>query len=208
MDFKDVVRKRKMVRSFTGEPVAAEVVQRILDTARRGPSAGFSQGVEFVVVVDHETRQRIAAPAQETLDVSGHHNFIAQAPVHVVVCVSPEVYRSRYREPDKMKVRAEIDDDALWVVPYWYTDAGAAMQLLLMAAVNEDIAAAFVGVGAAFVGVGADVLRELLGIPEEYLPIGIALLGHAAPDAGQFGDVSARKVPRRPYEEIVHEGRW
>lgn len=182
-----------MVRSFTDQPVAAEVVRRILDTARRGPSAGFSQGVEFVVVVDDETRQRIAAPAQETLDASGHHNFVAQAPVHVVLCVSPEVYRSRYREPDKMKVRADLDDDALWAVPYWYTDAGAAMQLLLMAAVDEGIAAAFVG------GDGG-LLRELLGIPQEFIPIGVALLGHAAPDAGRFGDVSARRIPRRPYE--------
>ncbi|MCU1682631.1 MAG: hypothetical protein JWQ81_3370 [Amycolatopsis sp.] len=201
MDFRDVVRRRKMVRSFTDEPVAADVVQRVLDTGRRGPSAGFSQGIEFVVVVDHETRQRIAAPAQETLDISGHHNFIAQAPAHIVVCVSPEVYRSRYREPDKGKVRGKIDDDALWVVPYWYTDAGAAMNLMLLAAVDEGIAAAFVG------GDG-DLLHELLAIPKEFIPIGIVLLGHAAPDAGQYGDVSARRIPRRPYHEVVHEGHW
>lgn len=190
-----------MVRSFTDEPVAADVIQRIMDVARRGPSAGFSQGVEFVVVTDEETRLKIAAPSQETFDISGHHNFVAQAPVHVVVCVSPEVYRSRYREPDKMRVRDAIDDEALWVVPYWYTDAGAAMQLMLMAAVDEGIAAAFVG------GEG-DLLHELLGIPDEFIPIGIALFGHAAPDAGRFGDVSARRVPRRPYDEIVHDGRW
>lgn len=201
MDFKDVVRKRKMVRSFTDEPVDPETVRRILDTARRGPSAGFSQGVEFVVVFDDETRQKIAAPAQDVVAVSGHHNFLAQARVHVVVCVSPEVYRSRYRESDKMQVRREVDDDALWVVPYWYTDAGAAIQLLLMAAVDEGIAAAFVG------GNG-EMLHELLGIPEDYIPIGVALLGHAAPDAGQFGDVSARRRPRRPYGEIVHQERW
>lgn len=190
-----------MVRSFTDEPVAAEVIRRIMDVARRGPSAGFSQGVEFVVVTDEETRLRIAAPAQETLDISGHHNFVAQAPVHVVVCVSPEVYRSRYREPDKMQVRGAVDDEALWVVPYWYTDAGAAMQLMLMAAVDE-------GIAAAFVGGDAGLLHELLGIPDEFIPIGIALFGHAAPDAGRFGDVSARRVPRRPYDEIVHAGRW
>jgi nitroreductase len=100
-----------------------------------------------------------------------------------------------------MKVVSDFDDDTLWSVPYWYTDAGAAMQLMMMAAVEE-------GIAAAFVGLNADQLRELLGIPQEYLPIGVALLGHAAPDAGQFGDVSARRVPRRPYEEIVHEGRW
>jgi nitroreductase len=201
MDFRDVVRKRRMVRSFTDQPVDPEAVRRILDIARRGPSAGFSQGVEFVVVFDHETRQKIAAPGEETFARSGHHNFVAQAPVHVVVCVSPEVYRSRYREPDKQAARTEIDDDALWVVPYWYTDAGAAMQLLLMAAIDE-------GVSAAFVGGDADLLHELLGIPQDYVPIGVALLGHAAPDAGQFGDVSARRRPRRPYDEIVHQERW
>lgn len=201
MEFKDVVRKRKMVRSFADEPVDPEVIRRILDVARRAPSAGFSQGVEFVVVTDQETRHKIAAPADEIFARSGHHNFVAQAPVHVVVCVSPEIYRERYRQPDKMKVVADIDEDTLWSVPYWYTDAGAAMQLLLMAAVEE-------GIAAGFVGVSADQLRELLGIPQEYLPIGIALLGHAAPDAGEFGDVSARRVPRRPYEEIVHEGYW
>ena len=84
-----------MVRSFTDEPVAPDVVRRIVDTARRGPSAGYSQGVEFVVVTDPAVRATIAAPAQEILDVSGHHNFVAQAPVHVVVCVSPEVIQAR-----------------------------------------------------------------------------------------------------------------
>lgn len=201
MEFRDVVRKRKMVRSFADESVDPEVIRRILDVARRAPSAGFSQGVEFVVVTDAQTRREIAAPADEILAKSGHPNFVAQAPVHIVVCVSPEIYRERYRQPDKMKVVADTDEDTLWSVPYWYTDAGAAMQLLLMAAVDE-------GVAACFVGTDADQLRGLLGIPQDYLPIGIALLGHAAPDAGQFGDVSARRVPRRPYEEIVHEGHW
>lgn len=201
MEFKDVVRRRKMVRSFSDEPVDPETVRRILDVARRGPSAGFSQGVEFVVVTDREMRLKIAAPADEIFAISGHHNFIAQAPTHVVICVSPEIYRARYRKSDKMKVVEDFDDELLWSVPYWYTDAGAAMQLLLMAAVNE-------GVAAGFVGVNIDLLRELLSIPEDYIPIGLALLGHAADDAGQFGDVSARTIPRRPYEEIVHEERW
>jgi nitroreductase len=190
-----------MVRSFTDEPVAPEVVARIMDAARRGPSAGYSQGVEFVVVTDAATRAAIAVPAQETLDKSGHHNFVAQAPVHVVVCVSPEIYRSRYHEADKMAVRDHIDDDALWVVPYWYSDAGSALMLLLLAAVDEGIAAAFVGGDSV-------VLHELLGIPAEYVPVGIALLGHEAPDARTFGDVSAKARPRRSIDTVVHQGRW
>lgn len=44
--------------------------------------------------------------------------------------------------------------------------------------------------------------------PEIYLPIGLALTGHEAPDARDFGDVSATTRPRRPLSEIVHRERW
>jgi hypothetical protein len=69
------------------------------------------------------------------------------------------VYRSRYREPDKMTARAEVDDDRLWRVPFWYHDAGAALMLLMLAAVDE-------GISAAFVGSDASLLRELPGHKE------------------------------------------
>ena len=190
-----------MVRSFTDEPVAPDIVRRVVDTARRGPSAGYSQGVEFVVVTDPATRAAIAAPAQETVDISEHHNFVAQAPVHVVVCVSPEVYRSRYREADKMTVVGAMDDEDLWAVPYWYQDAGASLMLQLPAAVDE-------GIGAAFVWPRADPLRQLLGIPEDYIPVGIAVLGHEAPDARPFGDVAAKPRSRRSFDSVVHSERW
>jgi nitroreductase len=199
--FAELVGRRRMTRSFTDEPVAPDVVERILDLARRGPSAGFSQGIEFVVVTDDESRAAIAAPSVETLQRSGHKNFVAQAPVHVVICAAPEVYRARYREPDKQQAVAGWSDETLWRVPFWYTDAGAAMMLLLLAATDE-------GLGAAFVGVDPSLLRRLLDIPEDVIPVGVALLGHEAPDARQYGDVSATPRPRRPLSEVVHRERW
>jgi nitroreductase len=201
VNFEDVVRRRRMVRSFTDEPVAPDVVERILDIARRGPSAGYSQGVEFVVITDPDVRRTLAAPADDVLARSGHHNFVAQAPVHIMICTSAEIYRARYREPDKMKVVAGWTDEQLWATPFWHVDAGAALMLMLLAAVNE-------GVAAAFVGGRPDDLRAAVGMPEEYHPIGIVLLGHEAPDARQFGDVSATTRPRRPLSEIVHRERW
>lgn len=200
MDFTEVVRKRRMVRSFTDEPLAPEVIERILDTARRGPSAGYSQGVEFVVVTDAGIRAAVAGD-EEMYARSGHPNFIAQAPVHVVVCTNPEIYRARYREPDKMRAVADLSDEDLWEVPYWYTDAGAALMLMLLAAVDENVAAAFVGCD-------ATELRELLGIPADYIPVGIVLLGHAAPDARRYGDVMAAPRKRRPRTDVVHYGHW
>ena len=60
MQFTEVVRKRRMVRHFTPEPVELEALERIVDMARHAPSAGFSQGVSFVLVTDLATRRRVA----------------------------------------------------------------------------------------------------------------------------------------------------
>jgi nitroreductase len=201
MEFRDVVRRRRMVRSFTDEPVAPDVLKRILDTARRGPSAGYSQGVEFVVVTDPAKRAAIAAPGEEMFAKLGRPNFVAQAPVHVIVCTSPEIYKSRYREADKMRVVGDMDEDKLWEVPFWHTDAGAAMMLLLLAAVDE-------GIAAALIGDASRTWRGLLGVPEEYILVGSVLLGHEAPDARDYGDVSATTRPRRAFDDIVHMNGW
>lgn len=175
-------------------------MKRIVDTARRGPSAGYSQGVEFVVVTDPDKRAAIAAPGDEMFAKTGRPNFVAQAPVHVIVCTNPEIYKSRYREADKMRVVGDMDEDKLWEVPFWHTDAGAAMMMLLLAAVDEGIAAALVG--------HTTDLRPLLGIPDEYIVVGSVLLGHEAPEARDYGDVSAKKRPRRPFDEVVHMNSW
>ncbi|MGO8959225.1 MAG: nitroreductase family protein [Streptosporangiaceae bacterium] len=50
MEFQDVVRRRRMVREFTCDPVPQHSIDRILANAVRGPSAGFSQGQAFLVL--------------------------------------------------------------------------------------------------------------------------------------------------------------
>ena len=50
MDFQDVVRRRRMVRQFTADTVPQRSIDRMLDNAVRGPSAGFSQGQAFLVL--------------------------------------------------------------------------------------------------------------------------------------------------------------
>ena len=203
MEFLDVVRRRRMVRSFTDEPVAAASVERIMDVARRGPSAGYSQGIEFVVITDDETRLTLAGGPKRGVMASGNPNFVAQAPVHIVICTSADFYRNRYREQDKMRVRARLSDDELWSVPYWHTDAGCAMMLILLAAVNE-------GLGAAFIGYAErePQVRRFLGIPDEFVVIGAVHIGHEAADARQDPTSSAAKRPRRPFAEVVHRERW
>jgi nitroreductase len=59
MDLIETLRTTGAVREFTDEPVADEVLGRILDTARFAPSGGNRQGWRVVVVRAPETRRRL-----------------------------------------------------------------------------------------------------------------------------------------------------
>ena len=197
MEFDEVVRRRRMVRHFTGEAVPPETIDRIIATAQHAPSAGFSQGVSFVAVTDPVTRRRAAQIAGEGEYTSGGMDpFISEAPVQIVICTSERVYKERYREPDK---RPDPNAEELeWPVPYWHTDAGCALMLVLLAAVNEGLAGAFVGVW------DQRGLQDLLGIPEHFIPIGIAMIGHPAPDVRS----PSLKRGRRPLADVLHREHW
>ena len=195
MEFRDVLRHRRMVRNYLPDPVSTESLERIVQAARRAPSAGFSQGTAFVVVTDAGLRQAIANLCDEPEYVaSGFDPWISRAPAHVVVCVSETAYHDRYREADKVDDHGnEID----WPVPFWWIDAGAALMLVLLAAVDE-------GLAAGFFAVGADALRSLLGIPPAMVPIGIVTIGHPAPDR------RSRSLKRgwRSDEQVIHWQTW
>jgi nitroreductase len=111
VEFADILRRRKMVRNYTDQPVPREVVKRIVERGRKAPRGGFSQGVRMVVVTDGETRGRIAVVAQEPKYVAmGLEPWISRAPVHVVVATREDDYHDRYRQPDKLdKSGEEID---------------------------------------------------------------------------------------------------
>jgi Nitroreductase family len=51
VEFQDVVRRRRMVRSYdVSRPLPAEVIDQIVGNGLRAPSAGFSQGWGFLVL--------------------------------------------------------------------------------------------------------------------------------------------------------------
>ena len=194
MEFIDVVRRRRMVRNYTDDPVPEDVIERIVDAGVRAPSAGFTQGQSFVVVTSAERRQRIAELAGEAHYVEmGFDPWISRAPVHVVICVSEEAYHRRYQEPDKTDAAGnEID----WPVPYWWVDAGASMMSILLATVNEGLAAGFLG-AQSFEG-----LAEFLELPADVMPIGVVTIGHPAPDR------RSSSLQRGRRSDVVHRERW
>jgi FMN reductase [NAD(P)H] len=196
-----VLARRRMVRHYVDEPVPEDVLDRILASVRRAPSAGFSQGQRLVVVTDADRRRAIADLLEEATSVAeGYEPWLSSAPVQVVVCTREADYRERYRKEDKLVEGREIE----WPVPYWYVDAGAAMMALLMAAIDEGLASGFLGVPAE----KHEELKRMLEIPDEVAVVGIATLGRGAPDPRWSASTSRATQPRRRLDHVVHRERW
>jgi len=203
MDFAEIMRRRRMVRNYTEEPVPREALERIVDRGRRAPSGGFSQGARFVVVTDEETRRRIADLADEPGYVAGGFEpWISRAPVHVVVLMREDDYHDRYTQPDKLEQTG--GEEIEWRVPWWWVDAGKAIMLLLLVAVDEGLGAGLFGV----VGDRNDDVRDLLGAPEDLEVVGIVTIGHPAPEPNEERRKTRLREARRPLDDVVRWERW
>ena len=190
-----------MVRAYEPEPIPRETLEWIVSTIRRAPSAGFSQGQRFVVVTDAATRNRLADAAGEEYYVrQGFAPWISGAPALIAVCTREEDYHERYRQPDKLDEGDEIE----WPVPYWYVDAGKAAMLILLAAIDEGLAAGVFGVPGERMG----SVREVLGLPEDVALVEIVTLGKAGPDDPSDRLSSRGTRPRKPLDELVRWERW
>lgn len=200
MDFQDVVRRRRMVRSYTEEPVDPGIVDRALANATRAPSAGFTQGWGFLVLDERaDLRRYWAATADSVEDPDLWLRGMMRAPVLVVPCSSKAAYLERYAEPDKGWT---AEDEDRWPVPFWHMDAAMASLLVLQTAVDAGLGACFFGIPPARVA----ALRAEFGIPGYFDPVGAITLGHPASRPGPGG--SPRRRRRKDLDEVVHRGRW
>lgn len=196
MEFQEAVRRRRMVRHFSGGPVSRETVDMILGLAQHAPSAGFSQGSAYVVVTDSEVKKRLALlQGEEDYKTGGFHGWMSEAPVAIIACVSEKVYHDRYNESDKLDDQGkEIE----WPTPYWFFDIGAGCMIILLAAVDVGLSAAFSGV--------FDVkgVKRLLGIPAHFHPVGVISIGRGEKDVKS----PSLKRGRRKFSDVVHYDRW
>ena len=134
-----------MTRSFSDQPVAAAVLDRVLGVASHGPSAGFSQGVDLVVLAGPaQTRCFFEMTSDEEflLDPGALHGLL-RAPVVVLPVCDPSAYVARYAEADKARSSLAGMPAERWAVPYWLVDASFSVMLLLLAATNEGLGALF-----------------------------------------------------------------
>jgi nitroreductase len=203
MDVSTAVRTRRMCRRFdAARGVPEEVVDDLLDLAGRAPSAGHTQGWEFVVLSTEEDRSRFwsgsTGPGARVPDpwLQG----VRAAPVLILAVSDRQAYLDRYAEPDKGWTDRSLER---WPVPFWDTDTAMAAMVLLLGAQER-------GLGALFFGVPAQAHRavnDAFGIPDGLRIVGVIALGHPDPDAPTPRSPSLRRG-RRPLGQIVHRGRF
>lgn len=75
MEFTEVVEKRRSIRRYKSDPVADDLIEKVLESARVAPSAGNREPWHFIVVKDVERKNAL-----------GLREWAAEAPVIIVGC--------------------------------------------------------------------------------------------------------------------------
>lgn len=168
----DNLMTRTSIRAYQQQPVEDEKIETLLRAAMAAPSAGNKQPWTFVVIKDKETLENIAARFRTA-------GMVKNAPVAIVVCGDME---------------KTFPEDGL---DYWVEDTSAATENLLLAAHG-------IGLGAVWCGIypmreRVAYLKELLGLPENIVPLNVVPVGYPAEDP-------APKDKWKP--ELIHYEKW
>jgi nitroreductase len=198
VEFDEVVRRRKMVRTYDPDrPVPAEIVDKLIRHALRAPSAGFSQGWGFLVLQEPQDRELYWSVTSADGPADSWLQRLRTAPLIIVALSNKSVYLDRYAQADKGWTDR---DERRWPVPYWDVDTGFAALLMHLTAVNEELGSLFFGVPAEKVA----AFRAAFGVPDEFTPVGALTVGYPAPDKRS----PSLRRGHRPVDEVVHHGRW
>lgn len=198
-----IMAARRDIRRFRSDPVAPDVLRRLLEAAHSAPSVGHSQPWRLVVVQDPQTRARAATLADHARLVqaaameeeAGRHLLdldlegIREAPLGIVVCCDRRV------PPKGVLGRATFPDADMW-------SCACAIQNLWLAARAEGL-----GVGWVTLFEPQD-LADIVGAPNGVATLGWLCVGW--PDERPPGPGLERRgwSARQPLEEVVLAERW
>jgi nitroreductase len=149
MELSQAILGRRSIRRFRTEPLPEGTAERLLEAAKAAPSAGNLQARDFFVITDGALKAQLVEAALR-------QQFVAQAPLAIVVCANFQRI-ARY---------GERGSDL-----YCLQDAAAAVQNMLLTAVD-------LGLGACWVGAfdESEVARTLQ-LPSYLRPVAIVPVG-------------------------------
>jgi nitroreductase len=200
MTVADALSDRRSCRSFAEEPLAPGLLDDLVDRARRTPTAGNCQGVEFLVLEG----DGVADYWDVTLPANRRESFpwpgLLAAPVLVIPWGVADRYLDRYAESDKASTGLG-DSTENWPVPYWLIDAAFAAMAFQLLVVEAGLGCCFFGM---FGHEGA--VAERFEVPKGARAVGVVAVGH--PDPATARSSGSVERGRRPLDEVIHRGKW
>jgi nitroreductase len=157
MEFAEVIAKRRSVRHFNKQDVTNQDISALLEAAVIAPSAGNIQPWRFTVVRSEEAMTRLAEALPQ--------RWATKAPVVIVVSLDPRPCAARFGD------RGEL--------LYGIQDTAAAVENMLLCAVDRGLAACWIG---AFHDAA---VRDALGITAPITPVAIIPVGYSAESSGR-----------------------
>lgn len=170
MDFLELIKQRYSVRAYKPDPVEEDKLQQVLNAARLAPSATNRQPFQLIVI-------HTAGREAELQRVYHRSWFFNQPPLIICICGLP----------GQAWVRRDGQN-------YYYVDAAIAMDHLILAATHLGLGTCWV---AAF---DVEATREVLGLPDDVVPVAFTPLGYPADEPGQ--------KDRRELSALVRYERW
>ena len=210
----EVMRCAPSTRTFTAEPVAREVLERVLDNARYAPSGGNRQGWRVIVITDRDIRRRLrelyeapwdaymvktgARAALDAGEASGlprarlpmlqgaddYARRFDEVPVHLLPCVDVNALAITDEALDRPSIVGGAS-----IYPF--------VQNILLGLRHEGLGAAFT----TLLVPAEPQIRELLAIPDEMLIAGHISVGHRA-------DPWPERLSRKPVSEFAYGDRY
>lgn len=149
MEFYDVVKTRRSIRSFRKEPIPEESLTRLLNAARLAPSGSNRQFWKFYIVKSEEVKREIA-------ENCGQQMWIAEAPM-VIVDTGWELNYNRGGYMGEMS---------------FIMDVTIAFTHLILAARAEELGTCWIG------DFNNGALKKALNLPDDENVVAITPLGY------------------------------
>lgn len=176
----DTLNQRRTIRKYTDQPISAEVMNRLLQTAAQASNTGNMQAYSVVVTTDNEIKQQLS-PA--------HFNqpMITQAPAVLTFCAD----FNRFSQWCKQR-NADPGYDNLQSFMATAIDAMIFAQTFAVATEREGLGICYLGTTT----YNAAEIIDVLGLPTLVVPITTITVGYPAENPPL--------TDRLPLEAIVH----